>query len=100
MPGGNNSIVVYRAGDLGGADDKLEELSASSSRQVLFVGLSSARCLTRETMSMTSWGSSLSVRVERAIASHSFWSSGMLGMLSYYFPVVGAWTCSLPGLHA
>ena len=89
-PGGDSTSttggnVVDGAGDLGGSEDKLvEELSTSSSRRVLFLGLSSARrCLACETMSMTSCGSSLCVvRVEHAIASHSFWSSGRLGMMS------------------
>jgi hypothetical protein len=39
--------------------------------------------------------------VEGAIASHSFWSSGMLEMLSYhFFPFGSACTYSSPGLQA
>ena len=96
--GGN---VVDGAGDLGGSEDKLvEELSTSSSRCVLFLGLSSARrCLACETMSMTSWGSSLCVRVECAIASNSFYISRGLGMVSYHFPTGGLLTHSMPGSH-
>jgi hypothetical protein len=94
--------VVDKAGDLGGSEGNLvEELSTSSSRCVLFFGLSSsARCLAFETMSMTLSGSSLGVvRVEREIASHSFSSSRRLGMVSYHFPTGGLFTHSMPGSH-
>jgi hypothetical protein len=99
----SNVVDDDKAGDWGGSeqDNLVEELSTASSSRVLFLGLSSAaKCLALETMSMTSGGSSHAVREERAMASHSFWSSRRLGMVSYHFPTGGIVTHSLPsGSH-